>query len=111
MSYGYVVVQAGAVCLGVVDMAAVCEAGDYRDGRTTIGVLEPHYNDIYDHSKEILGVADPILVNDHTMLGPALMADEGPDGFNILDSVQDSSLRDPVKSPESCRCLLIKCIL
>ncbi len=111
MACGYAIVQAGTNCLGVIDMVTVCETGDYRDGRATIGALEPHHNDIYDHSEQILGVADPILVNDHTMAGATLMAGKRPDDLNILDRVQDSSLRNPVKCPDFCRCLLIKCIL
>jgi len=111
MSCGYAIVQAGTNCLGVIDMIAMCKKGYYSDGRATIGALEPHYNDVDDQSEEILGIADPILVNDHATLGTALMAGKRPDLLNILDRIQDGSLRDPVKSPEFCRCLLIKCIL
>ena len=111
MASGYAIIQAGTNCLGVIDMVTMCKKGNYSDGRATIGALEPHYNDVNDHSEQILGIADPILVNDHTTAGTTLMAGKGPDVLNILDSIHHSSLRDPVKSPEFCRCLLIKCIL
>ncbi len=110
MSCGYAVVQAGADCLGVVDVVAMCETGDYRDGRTASGALEPHDNDVNDHSEQILGVADPVLVNDHAMAGITLMAGNGSDFFNVLDSIQNCRLRDLAKSPEFFRCHLIKCI-
>lgn len=110
MACGYAVVQAGADCLGVVDVVAMCETGDYRDGRAAGGALEPHNNDVDDHSEQILGVTDPILVNDHAKVGTTLVAGNGPDFINILDSIQNNRFRDLVKSPEFFRCLLKKCI-
>lgn len=54
MACGYQIAQAGADCLGVVYMVAVSETGDYRYGRSTIGALEPHDDDVGDHSEQIL---------------------------------------------------------
>jgi hypothetical protein len=73
-------------CMGVVDMAAVCETRDNGNSRPATRAFEPYREYIGDTAEKALGITDPVLVDDHATPRTAAVTGYGPDAIGIPDN-------------------------